>query len=68
MKVEERNEARPRAVEDRHYEPPWDFYDLASDPEDLRLYERFGFPEVARETRHLELVGDHELMRMERAA
>ena len=26
----------------------------------IRLYERLGFREVARETRHFELVGDHE--------
>ena len=34
----------------------------------IRLYERLGFREVARETRHFELVGDHEFLRMERAA
>jgi RimJ/RimL family protein N-acetyltransferase len=34
----------------------------------IRLYERLGFREVARETRHFELVGDHEFIRMERAA
>jgi RimJ/RimL family protein N-acetyltransferase len=34
----------------------------------ITLYERLGFAEVARETRHLELVGEHEFIRMERAA
>jgi [ribosomal protein S18]-alanine N-acetyltransferase len=34
----------------------------------IRLYERLGFHEVARETRHFELVGDHEFIQMERAA
>jgi RimJ/RimL family protein N-acetyltransferase len=34
----------------------------------IRLYERLGFREVARETRHFELVGDHEFVQMERAA
>jgi RimJ/RimL family protein N-acetyltransferase len=34
----------------------------------IRLYERFGFREVGRETRRFELVGDHEFMRMERSA
>jgi [ribosomal protein S18]-alanine N-acetyltransferase len=151
MRVEEWNEAHAREVETWHYEPPWDFYDLASDPEDLaamhdparaehhravlgeddrldafwyfdwhgdvtevgiglrpdltgrglgesflraqldyaaeqwqpatfrlfvavwneraiRLYERLGFREVARERRHFELVGDHEFEQMERAA
>lgn len=151
MKVEEWNETHTREVEAWHYEPPWDFYDLASDPADaeamrdparavhrravvgeagrleafwyfdwhgdvvevgiglrpdltgpglgesflraqlayasrhwgpatfrlfvaswneraIRLYERLGFREVARETRSFELVGDHEFVRMERDA
>jgi RimJ/RimL family protein N-acetyltransferase len=34
----------------------------------ITLYERLGFAEVARETRHFELVGEHEFIRMERAA
>jgi RimJ/RimL family protein N-acetyltransferase len=34
----------------------------------IRLYERLGFREVAREIRHFELVGDHEFVRMERPA
>jgi RimJ/RimL family protein N-acetyltransferase len=34
----------------------------------IRLYERLGFREVARETRHFELVGEHEFVQMERAA
>jgi RimJ/RimL family protein N-acetyltransferase len=34
----------------------------------IRLYERFGFDEVARETRHFELGGDHEFIQMERTA
>ena len=34
----------------------------------IRLYERLGFREVARETRRFELVGEHEFVRMERAA
>ena len=151
MKVEEWNEAHADDVATWHYEPPHDFYDLASDPADaaemrdpaksghyravlgddgaldafwyfdrhddvvevgiglrpdltgrglgesclraqleyasqqwrpatfrlfvaawneraIRLYERLGFGEVARETRHFELVGDHEFIRMERAA
>jgi RimJ/RimL family protein N-acetyltransferase len=151
VRVEEWNETYAREVETWHYEPPWDFYDLDSDPEDaaamrdrsrdprrravlgengsldaywyfdwqadvvevgiglrpdltgrgldesflraqleyasqrwqpatfrlfvaawneraIRLYERLGFSEVARETRHFELVGDHEFIRMERVA
>jgi RimJ/RimL family protein N-acetyltransferase len=151
MRVVEWNETYARQVEAWHYEPPWDFYDLASDPEDaaamrdrtrdehrravlgeggrldaywyfdwhddvvevgiglrpdltgrglgesflgaqlayaskhwqpatfrlfvaawneraIRLYERLGFSEVARETRRFELVGEHEFIRMERAA
>jgi len=151
VKVEDWNETYAREVETWHYEPPWDFYDLASDPADagamhdparanhtravlgesgdleafwyfdwhddvveigvglrpdltgrglgesflraqleyasqewepatfrlfvaawneraIRLYERLGFREVARETRHFELVGEHEFIRMERAA
>jgi [ribosomal protein S18]-alanine N-acetyltransferase len=151
VKVNEWNETYARELASWHYEPPWDFYDLASDPEDraamheparnehrravigddgrleafwyfdrhgdvtevgiglrpdltgrglgesflraqldyassrwqpatfrlfvaawneraIRLYRRFGFGEVARETRHFELVGDHEFVRMERAA
>jgi [ribosomal protein S18]-alanine N-acetyltransferase len=34
----------------------------------IRLYERFGFREVGRETRRFELVGEHEFVQMERAA
>jgi len=34
----------------------------------IRLYQRLGFREVARETRRFELVGEHEFVRMERAA
>jgi ribosomal-protein-alanine N-acetyltransferase len=34
----------------------------------IRLYERLGFSEVGRETRHFELVGEHEFIRMERTA
>jgi RimJ/RimL family protein N-acetyltransferase len=151
VRVEKWNETYSSEVESWHYEPPYDFYDLASDPEDLasnrdptryehsravlgedghldafwyfdwhgdvteigiglrpdltgrglgeafldaqleyassrwqpatfrlyvtswneraiRLYERLGFREVARETRHFELVGDHEFIQMERAA
>jgi len=151
MKVEEWTDAYGREVATWHYEAPWDFYDLASDPEDaaamvdparhehrraipgpdgrleafwyfdwhgdvvevgiglrpdltgrgrgesflraqlayaseqwqprtfrlfvaswneraIRLYRQLGFREVARETRHFELVGDHEFVRMERAA
>jgi RimJ/RimL family protein N-acetyltransferase len=151
VKVEEWNEAYADEVAAWHYEPPWDFYDIASDPADaaemrdpakaghyravlgddesldafwyfdwyddvvevgiglrpdltgrglgepflraqlehasqqwhpatfrlfvaawneraIRLYERLGFREFARETRHFELVGDHEFIRMERAA
>jgi RimJ/RimL family protein N-acetyltransferase len=151
VKVEEWNETHTRDVVAWHYEPPWDFYDLASDPADaaamrdparavhrravvdesgrleafwyfdwdgdvvevgiglrpdltgqgrgesflraqldyasqhwqpatfrlfvaswneraIRLYERLGFHEVARETRRFELVGDHEFIQMERAA
>jgi ribosomal protein S18 acetylase RimI-like enzyme len=34
----------------------------------IRLYQRFGFREVARETRWFELVGSHEFIQMERAA
>jgi RimJ/RimL family protein N-acetyltransferase len=34
----------------------------------VRLYDRLGFREVGRETRHFELVGDHEFLRMERPA
>src|SRR5438046_2777252 len=150
MKVEPWTAAYAREVEGWHYEPPYDFYDPASDPADasemrdparheryravvgdngrldafwyfkveeavvevglglrpdltgrglgerflsgqlaysraewsparfrlfvaawneraIRLYERLGFREVARETRHFELVGDHEFIQMERA-
>jgi RimJ/RimL family protein N-acetyltransferase len=150
--VEEWNDGYGREVATWHYKPPYDFYDLASDPEDeaamhdpsraanyravladgderldafwyfdwhndavevgiglrpdltghrqgeafltaqlayairtwqpatfrlfvaawneraIRLYERLGFREVSRETRHFELVGDHEFLRMERLA
>jgi RimJ/RimL family protein N-acetyltransferase len=34
----------------------------------IRLYERLGFSEVGRETRHFELVGEHEFVQMERPA
>jgi RimJ/RimL family protein N-acetyltransferase len=151
VRVVDWNETHADAAETWHYEPPWDFYDLASDPADaaamrdparaghiravlgesddleafwyfdwhgdvvevgiglrpdltgrglgesflraqleyasetwqpttfrlfvaawneraIRLYERLGFREVARETRHFELVGEHEFIRMERAA
>ena len=151
MKVGDWDVAYAEDVAAWHYEPPWDFYDLASDPHDaaamrdasraghlravlgedgrleafwyfdwhddvtevgiglrpeltgcgrgesflqaqldyassrwrpatfrlfvaawneraIRLYRRFGFQEVARETRHFELVGDHEFVQMERAA
>ena len=151
MRVEEWKGAYGAEVATWHYEPPYDFYDLASDPEDeaamrdparaehhravldddgrldafwyfdrhgdvvevgiglrpdltgrgpgesflraqleyasqswqpamfrlfvaawneraIRLYERLGFRELARETRHFELVGDHEFIRMERSA
>jgi RimJ/RimL family protein N-acetyltransferase len=151
VRVEEWNETYSPEVLAWHYEPPYDFYDLASDPEDetamrdpaqdrhrravfgedgrldafwyfnwhadvvevgiglrpdltgrglgesfmraqleyaadqwnpatfrlfvaawneraIKLYERLGFREVAREIRHFELVGDHEFIRMERAA
>ena len=34
----------------------------------IRLYERLGFHEVGRETRSFQLVGEHEFLRMERAA
>ena len=34
MKVEEWNDAYGREVATWHYEPPYDFYDLASDPHD----------------------------------
>jgi RimJ/RimL family protein N-acetyltransferase len=151
MRVEPFTEAHEREVESWHYEPPYDFYDLASDPSDtaemrdpvrreryravvggdgrleafwcfkqdadtvevglglrpdltgrglgesilqsqlsyaceqwqpdrfrlfvaawneraIRLYERLGFTEVGRETRHFKLVGDHEFVQMERPA
>jgi len=151
VKVEEWNDAYGCEVATWHYEPPYDFYDLASDPHDaaemrdparaghyravlgdgegldafwyfnwpdgaveigiglrpdltgrglgesfvcaqldyaaetwspatfrlfvaswneraIRLYERLGFREVDRETRRFELVGEHEFVRMERAA
>jgi RimJ/RimL family protein N-acetyltransferase len=34
----------------------------------IRLYARLGFSEVGRETRHFELVGEHEFIQMERTA
>jgi RimJ/RimL family protein N-acetyltransferase len=151
MRVEPWAEEHAREVESWHYEPPYDFYDLASDPADaaemrdparreqyrallgddgrldafwyfkaqdhvvevglglrpdltgrglgesfmraqlehareqwqpesfrlfvaawneraIRLYERLGFREVGRETRHFELAGHHEFVRMERRA
>jgi ribosomal-protein-alanine N-acetyltransferase len=34
----------------------------------IRLYERLGFWEVGRQTRHFELVGEHEFIQMERTA
>jgi RimJ/RimL family protein N-acetyltransferase len=34
----------------------------------IRLYDRLGFSEVGRETRHFELVGEHEFIQMERTA
>ena len=34
----------------------------------IRLYQRFGFGEVARETRRFQLLGEHEFIQMERAA
>ena len=152
MKVAKWNETYGHEVAAWHYEPPYDFYDLASDPDDaaelrspahasryravlseegslldafwyfdrqgdvvevgiglrpdltghgrgesflrtqldyatvewspatfrlfvaawneraIRLYERLGFREVARETRHFQLVGDHEFVQMERPA
>jgi RimJ/RimL family protein N-acetyltransferase len=151
VNVENWNQTHADEVGTWHYEPPWDFYDLASDPADaaalrdparaarhravlgesgrleafwyfdrhgdvvevgiglrpdltgrglgesflraqldyasqhwqpatfrlfvaawneraIRLYERLGFQEVARETRRFELVGDHEFVRMERAS
>jgi RimJ/RimL family protein N-acetyltransferase len=34
----------------------------------IRLYERLGFSEVGRETRHFVLVGEHEFIQMERTA
>ena len=152
VRVEQWNETYADEVAAWRYEPPWDFYDLASDPADaaamrdpsraghlrgvldesgrrleafwyfdwhadvvevgiglrpdltgrglgdsflrvqleyassrwqpvtfrlfvaawneraIRLYQRFGFREVARETRWFELVGSHEFIQMERAA
>ncbi len=151
MRVEDWNETYAGEVSEWHYEAPWDFYDLASDPADaaemrdpagvaryravlgdegrldafwyfdrhddvvevgiglrpdltgrgrgepflraqldyasqqwqpalfrlfvaawneraIRLYRRLGFQEVARESRRFELVGEHEFIRMERAA
>jgi [ribosomal protein S18]-alanine N-acetyltransferase len=152
VRVEEWSETYANEVATWHYEPPYDFYDLASDPHDeaemrdpahaahyravlaerdefldafwyfdrqgdvvdvgiglrpeltgrglgesflraqldyatgewrpatfrlfvaawneraIRLYERLGFSETGRETRHFELVGEHEFIRMERTA
>jgi hypothetical protein len=77
VKVEEWSATYTSEVEAWHYEPPWNFYDLASDPADaaaawnergIRLYERLGFREVARETRRFELVGKHEFVQMESPA
>jgi len=152
VKIADWTEGYSEEVRQWHYEPPYDFYDLASDPEDedamrdsaravhrravlddeserldaywwfdwhddivevgiglrpdltgrglgesflqaqldyatrtwrpatfrlfvtgwneraIKLYERLGFREVGRETRRFELVGEHEILRMERAA
>jgi [ribosomal protein S18]-alanine N-acetyltransferase len=151
VRVEQWSNAYGRDVANWHYEPPYDFYDLASDPSDaaemrdparagqyravlgesgrldafwyfarhgeivelgiglrpdltgrglgesfmraqleyaaetwepetfrlfvatwneraIRLYERLDFHEVGREARRFELVGEHEFIRMERAA
>lgn len=90
MKVEEWNEARASEVEGWHYEPPWDVYDLVSDPEDLAAMRDRAHNEHRREVHgdgvgrglrpditsrglgesflRAELVGDHEFVRMERAA
>ena len=151
MRIVDWDETYGREVATWHYDPPWDFYDLASDPDDaaamrdparnehrravldenddleafwyfdwhgdvvevgiglrpdltgrgrgesflraqlayaaerwrpatfrlfvaawneraIRVYQRLGFCEVARETRSFELVGDHEFIQMERAA
>jgi ribosomal-protein-alanine N-acetyltransferase len=53
----------------RHWRPAtFRLFVAAWNERAIRLYARFGFREVARETRHFELVGDHEFIRMERAA
>jgi ribosomal protein S18 acetylase RimI-like enzyme len=41
---------------------------VLEDERAIRLYERLDFREVARETRHFELLGKHEFVQMERAA
>ena len=44
------------------------FFVAAWNERAIRLYARLGFREVARETRHFQLAGDHEFVQMERPA
>jgi RimJ/RimL family protein N-acetyltransferase len=54
VKVVEWNETYGREVETWHYEPPWDFYDLASDPADAAAMR-----DPARNEHHRAVLGEN---------